>query len=341
MGSDRTVGILGDGQMGLVLADALVACGVDVRLWGPFQADIESLAASRQSPARLPGFTLAASVEVTDDSARALSGCGFILNAIPTQFIRRVWERVAGDVPPGVPVICVSKGIENETLLRPTEVIAAVLGEPHDAASRPMCALSGPTIAAELANRKPATMVAASAHEGVTSETQSLLAAPWLRIYRHDDPCGVELAGATKNVIALAAGMVDGLGAGDNAKSALLARGLAEIARLGVAMGAKLDTFFGVAGVGDLATTCFSPSGRNRTCGDRLGRGESLESILESTVSVVEGVPTTRSVVALARRHEVEMPITEAVHEILFGGLAPADAIRVLMERAPKAERVG
>ncbi len=331
------VAIVGDGQMGLVLADALAERGVAVRLWGPFPDEVVALAETRGSP-RLPGFRLPDAVEVTADDAAALAGCGMIVNAIPTQFIRSVWRRLGPGVPAGAPFVCVSKGIENDTLLRPTQVIADVLGEPHDSADRPMCALSGPTIAAELAARKPATMVAASADEAMRQRVQDLFSVPWLRIYRNDDPCGVELAGATKNVIALAAGMVDGLGAGDNAKSALLARGLAEIARLGVALGARVDTFFGVAGVGDLATTCFSPSGRNRTCGDRLGRGESLDAILASTVSVVEGVPTTRSVKQIAAREGVEMPITEAVHAILFEGMTPGTAIRELMGRAPKAE---
>lgn len=330
------VTIVGDGQMGLVLADALVERGVGVRLWGPFPDDIAALAARRESP-RLPGFRLPDTVEITADDG-ALAGATVILNAIPTQFIRAVWRRLASGAAADAPIVCVSKGIENETLMRPTQVMADVLGDDPGAPARPMCALSGPTIAVELARRKPATMVAASAHDTLRRTVQNLFGAPWLRIYRNDDPCGVELAGATKNVIALAAGMVDGLGAGDNAKSALLARGLAEIARLGAAMGAKVETFFGVAGVGDLATTCFSPSGRNRTCGDRLGRGESLESILASTASVVEGVPTTRSVRQLADREGVEMPITAAVHSILFEAMTPETAIRELMGRAPKSE---
>ena len=335
------VSIVGDGQMGLVLADALAERGVRVRLWGPFPDDIKALAADRRAPRRLPGFVLPDAVDVTADDAAALDGCDLVVNAIPTQFIRAVWERLGPHAPAGVPVACVSKGIENRTLLRPTEVIADVLGEQHESGDRSCCALSGPTIATELAGRNPATMVAASHDDSLTARVQDLFSVPWLRIYRHDDPIGVELAGATKNVIALAAGMVDGLQAGDNAKSALLARGLAEIARLGTALGARVDTFFGVAGVGDLATTCFSPHGRNRTCGERLGRGESLESILASTVSVVEGVPTTRSVAALARRHDVEMPITMAVHAILFEDLSPREAIRTLMERTPTEERIG
>jgi glycerol-3-phosphate dehydrogenase (NAD(P)+) len=229
-------------------------------------------------------------------------------------------------------IVSVTKGIENRTLLRPTQVIADAIGggaaELRSATAPPitLCALSGPSIAAELARRMPASLVAASDDQGCACLVQDYLHVPWLRVYRNDDVLGVEMAGATKNVIALAAGMIDGLEAGANAKSALLARGLAEIARLGVAMGAKLDTFFGVAGVGDLATTCFSPEGRNRTCGERLARGETLQ---------------TKSVMELAQRHRVDMPITQAVHAILFEGLSPQNAIRELMSRQLKAEHVG
>jgi glycerol-3-phosphate dehydrogenase (NAD(P)+) len=333
------VSIVGDGQMGLVLADALVFAGATVRLWGPFADDIAALERDRTS-GRLPGFSFPAEVELTAADDEAVAGAEVIINAIPTQFIRGVWGRVGADVDGSAPILCVSKGIENDTLLRPTEVIATAVTE-AGGTPPPMAALSGPTIAAELARRLPATMVAASEDPAVAAVAQSLFDVPWLRLYSHDDVIGVELAGATKNVIALAAGMLDGLGIGDNAKSALLARGLAEIARLGTAMGARIDTFFGIAGVGDLATTCFSPCGRNRTCGERLGKGERLEDVLESTVSVVEGVPTTRSVMVLAQRHAVEMPITAAVHAILFEGLEPREAIERLMRRERKAERIG
>jgi glycerol-3-phosphate dehydrogenase (NAD(P)+) len=336
---NECVVIVGDGQMGLVLADALAHRGIRVRLWGPFPEDIEALASTRSAPHRLADFTLSAAVELTADDPHALRNANCIINAIPTQFIRQVWQRIGSGAPSEVPVMSVSKGLENDTLLAPTQIIADVLGERDG--ERSMCALSGPTIAAELARRQPATMVAASDDMALAARAQELFNVPWLRIYRHGDMPGVELAGATKNVIALAAGMIDGLDAGDNAKSALLARGLAEIARLGLAMGAQRDTFFGIAGVGDLATTCFSPCGRNRTCGERLGRGESLQSVLESTASVVEGVPTTRSVMQLSRLHDVEMPITAAVHAILFESLEPADAIRTLMQREQKAERIG
>jgi glycerol-3-phosphate dehydrogenase (NAD(P)+) len=163
----------------------------------------------------------------------------------------------------------------------------------------------------------------------------------WFRVYTNADQLGVELAGATKNVIAEAAGILDGLRAGVNAKSALLSRGLAEIARLGVALGAKQETFFGIAGVGDLATTCFSRTGRNRSCGELLGKGRKLEDVLRQIPGVVEGVPTTKAVVALAKKHHVDMPITQAVHRVLFEGLDPLEGISLLMSREPKAEKIG
>ncbi|MHC4219890.1 MAG: NAD(P)H-dependent glycerol-3-phosphate dehydrogenase [Planctomycetota bacterium] len=335
------VAIVGDGQMGLVLAHVLAGQGVAARLWGFFPEEIEELARTRRSPRRLPGFILDDAIEVTADDAAVFEGSTLILNAVPTQFIRSVWERLRPHAPPTVPAISVSKGIEIKTLLRPTQVIADATGDDPAQPRRPMCALIGPTIAAELVRELPATVVAASADESVARRVQEMFTVSWLRIYRHDDVVGVEIAGAAKNVIALAAGMIDGLEVGYNAKSALLARGLAEIARLGAALGAKVDTFFGVAGVGDLATTCFCPEGRNRTCGERLGRGESLEEILATTPSVVEGVPTTRSVMELARAHQVDMPITVAVHDILFSGLTPRKAISALMQRQLKAETIG
>jgi glycerol-3-phosphate dehydrogenase (NAD(P)+) len=286
----------------------------------------------------LPSFELPDSVDVTGDDASAFRGASLVFSAIPTQFLRRVWVRLRAHVPTSAPIVSVTKGIENDTLLRPSEIISQTLA---GAWTGPMCVLSGPTIAAELARHLPASLVAAAESELLSRQVQDALRVPWMRVYRHDDVIGVEVAAATKNVIALAAGMVDGLGAGANAKSALLARGLAEIARLGMKMGARLDTFFGIAGVGDLATTCFSPEGRNRSCGERLALGETLDAILQSTQSIVEGVATTRSVMALARQLGVDMPITAAVHAILFEGLDPHEAIRGLMSREVKAEQVG
>jgi glycerol-3-phosphate dehydrogenase (NAD(P)+) len=330
-----------------VLADALAAKGVSARIWSPFGKDAETLAATRTSP-RLPDFRLADQIDVTADDRAAFAGVSMMVSAIPTQFLRQVWQRLRaalqqaeagkGNRPPAA-IVSVTKGLEIGTGLRPTQIIAEVLslppGDPR------LCVLSGPSVAAELARRLPASLVVAADDQILARRVQELFRVPWLRVYRGDDVIGVEVAGAAKNVIALAAGMIDGIGAGSNAKSALLARGLAEIARLGQAMGGRIETFFGVAGVGDLATTCFSPEGRNRTCGERLGRGETLDDVLHSMKSVVEGVPTARSLVELARRMKIELPITEAVQAILTQRLSPADAIRGLMEREPKAERIG
>ncbi|MEM1165281.1 MAG: NAD(P)H-dependent glycerol-3-phosphate dehydrogenase [Planctomycetota bacterium] len=337
------VTILGDGQMGLVSAAVL---GVpegrtdsgsvpEVTLWGHDRVEADALEQARVST-RLPGLELPEGVRVTGDDAAAFTGADLIVMAVPTQFVRTVLGRLAAHVPPGVPIVSVSKGIEDGTGLRPTEVIAEAVG-----GERAIGVLAGPTIAPELARCLPATMVIACDDGEVASFVQRLFSASWLRIYTSDDPVGVEIAGATKNVIAIAAGILDGLQAGYNAKSALLARGLAEITRLGVALGARTETFFGLTGVGDLATTCFSPEGRNRSCGEALGRGEALEHYLERTSSVVEGVPTAKAVLELARHHGVDMPIVEAVNRVLYGGLDPIDAIALLMSREPKAERVG
>ena len=336
--------ILGDGQMGLVCAAILAnrTGAPRVTLWGHTPQQVVALAGNRTS-SRLKGFVLPQPVEVVADDAAALDGADLVVCAIPTQHIRGVFTRLGKFVPRHAGVVSFSKGIENSTMLLPTGIIADSLGEltPGKPTARPLASLSGPTIAAELARCMPATMVAASDNADFARTLQDLFTTNWMRIYTHPDLLGVELAGATKNVIAIAAGVIDGLSAGYNAKSALLARGLAEIARLGMAMGAQRETFFGVAGVGDLATTCFSPEGRNRSLGEALGKGEKLEEYLARTESVVEGVATTRSVVDLAKRMDVEMPIAAAVHAVLFGGLDPLDAITLLMTREPKREKVG
>lgn len=339
--------MLGIGQMGLVCADIL--CGgsgavrppaASVTIWGHSIDEAGALTQTRAS-SRLRGFVLADGVQVTADLNKAVGEADLIVSAIPVQFTRDIWTLLRGRTPTTVGAISVAKGIENETLLRPTQIIADALGDDPDAKPRPIGTLSGPTIAPELARGLPATMIAASDAPGFAAQIQRLFSTSYLRIYTNDDVVGVELAGAMKNVIAIAAGIIDGLQAGYNAKSALLARGLAEITRLGVAMGATTETFFGLAGVGDLATTCFSPEGRNRTLGEALGRGQKLDEYLKRSAYVVEGVATARSVVQLAEKYRVDMPITQAVHAVLFEGLDPIDAIGRLMSREQKAERVG
>ncbi|MFG0329770.1 MAG: NAD(P)H-dependent glycerol-3-phosphate dehydrogenase [Phycisphaerales bacterium] len=333
--------ILGAGQMGLVCGMILDSQEIDSRLWGHEPSHITELAQVGSSKRHLPGFKIPTRVTPTPDDDEVFDGVEVIVSAIPTQHIRSVFERLRPHVPKDTPIVSFAKGVENETLLRPTQIIADTLDDDPDKPARPLAALSGPTIAAELARCLPATMIAASDDLDFASRLQEVFTTSWLRIYTNNDLLGVELAGATKNVVALAAGMLDGLQAGFNAKSALLARGLAEITRLGLAMGATSDTFFGIAGVGDLATTCFCPEGRNRSCGEALGKGRKIEEILRETDSVVEGVPTTKSVVALAEKYRVEMPIATAVHAILFEDLDPIDAIAMLMSREPKEERVG
>ena len=336
------IAILGDGQMGLVLAAQLVQQqgAPDIRLWGHDQAEVGQLAQERRSD-RLPGIELPGEVRVTGNPEIALAGANVIVSAVPTQYVRSVWGRVCAYVPAGSGVVSVAKGLENGTLVRPSQVIADVLKDDPDSKPRPIAVLSGPTIAAELARCLPATMIAASEDRAFAERVQKLFTTSYLRIYTSEDPLGVEVAGALKNVIAIAAGILDGLQAGFNAKSALLSRGLAEITRLGTAMGAKTETFFGLAGVGDLATTCFSPEGRNRSLGEALGKGQTLEQYLGGCASVVEGVATARSVMELAQKYKVEMPIATAVHAVLYEGMDPIDGIANLMSREPKAERVG
>lgn len=324
----RSIAVVGDGQMGLVLAEQLACAGHEVVLWGPFAEGLASLAASRRS-ARLPDVVLDERIAIEADPARAIARADLLVSAIPVQFLRSVWTRFpAADAP----IVSVSKGIETTTLERPSEILA----ELRDGAAT--CVLSGPTIASELARRLPATMVAASDDAALASDVQSLFLAPWMRVYTSADPLGVEIAGAAKNVIAIAAGILDGLDAGFNAKSALLARGLAEIVRLGQALGARPETFAGIAGVGDLATTCFCPEGRNRTCGEAIGRGVPLEAHLASIESVVEGVETSKAIARLAAAHGVEMPIADAVRRVLFEGLSPREALAGLMQREVGAE---
>lgn len=327
------VAIVGDGQMALVLADVLAVRGIATTILSPFADEAGRLARDRTSP-RLPGFRLPDATRISADQS-ALGEATLVVCAIPTQYIRPMFVRIAPDLPAGVPVVSIAKGIEAESFRLPCEVLVEACGD------RPVAALSGPTIAAELARRLPAVLVAASTDGALSSRVQAVFTSPWTRVYQSNDLMGVELAGACKNVIAIAAGVADGLGLGTNAKSALLARGLAEIARIGVALGGRVETFFGVAGAGDLATTCFAPEGRNRSFGERLARGLKVDEALSQTTSVVEGVPTARALVRLARSKDIELPICEAVSAMVFDHLEPREALRQLMSRSTATERIG
>jgi glycerol-3-phosphate dehydrogenase (NAD(P)+) len=346
------VTILGDGAMATVCSILLTQGGHAVTMWGAFEESIERLQQNREQARLLPGVRIPPTVHLTANDAECFRASTMILSAIPTQYIRSVWKRLQSFVPKNVPIVSVAKGIENDSLLRPTQVIADVLGGMPMHSGRaslqtgpvcdwPLIALSGPNIAAELARYLPATAVAASSDETAALQVQSAFATQWFRVYTNPDPVGVELAGATKNVIAIAAGMLDGLAAGNNVKAALVTRGLVEITRLGMAMGALESTFNGLAGLGDLMTTCVSPEGRNRTVGEQIGKGRKLADVLAKMDSVAEGVTTTKAVVALAERYKVEMPITQAVRAILFDGLDCIHALTDLMTRDPKPESFG
>ena len=321
------VTIVGTGQMAVMCATLLRDNGHGVTLLGR-KGTIGRMRETGTS-AQLPDVPLPQGCTLTPDPAAADSE--LLVVAVPTQMLDEALAPSAG--MPICPAVCCAKGIERQTLRRPTEVVLRRLGTPLFAA-----ALSGPNIAAEVVARKPAGAVVACEDAAVAERVRDAFATDYFRVYTTDDVVGVELAGATKNVTAIAAGIIDGLGLGNNAKASLVTRGLVEITRLGVAMGARPETFAGLAGVGDLMTTCVSPEGRNRRVGEMIGRGMSLDDALASLGSVCEGVPTTRAVLALAARHGVDLPIARAVAEVLFEGKDVRAALLGLMRREPKAE---
>ncbi len=330
-----SISIIGDGAMATVMAILLCEKNISVRLWGYDRDQLTEIAQHRENVKFLPGYKLPKSLLFETDDGNIMAGADLIVSAVPCQFVRQVWKRLKDNVPDNVPIVSTAKGIENETLLRPTQIIADVLGEKHAAK---YAVLSGPTIADELARKLPATACAAAADERLAKDIQRTFNCSWLRVYSNTDIVGVELAAACKNIIAIAAGIVDGTGAGDNAKAALLCRGLAEITRLGMALGARHQTFAGLTGLGDLVTTCISPKGRNRSFGERIGKGLSVDAARKATQSVIEGFATCESVMALAKRYDVEMPITQAVYEVLFEKKPVKKAIADLMKRRLKSE---
>ena len=330
----KRVAILGAGGMGTALA-VLFSKTVRLRvqlLAAATRPARPSWRASRENTRHLPGVVLPANIDVVPNACDATGGAELMVAAVPSSYLRATLAGLAERVPPGVPVLSVVKGIENETFARPSAIIEQTLG------ARPVAVLSGPGHAEELARGLPASLVVAGADEALNVRVRDALSHEGLRVYTNPDPIGVELAGALKNVLGIAAGICDGVGFGDNAKAALLTRGLVEIARFGVHLGGHQDTFYGLAGVGDVVTTCYSPFGRNRSVGERIGRGESLEQVLADMVNVAEGVPTTRSVRDQARRLGVEMPITDELYQILFEGKSPRTAGLDLMVRSPKLE---
>jgi glycerol-3-phosphate dehydrogenase (NAD(P)+) len=330
----ENVTIIGDGGMGTICAVMLSQNDNPVRWWSAFEDQARELSETRENRRFLPGLRIPDEIEIICDGAAAFEMADLVFSAVPAQYTREVWQRLEPHYTADTPICSVTKGIENETLMRPTEVIADVLGskDPQKAV------LSGPCIAPEIAGELPATVTVASEHPELARRVQVLITRPYFRVYTSEDMTGVEMAGAAKNVIAIAAGILDGMGMGCNAKSALITRGLVEIGRLGEAVGAKPGTFSGLSGMGDLVTTCISPVGRNRSFGEAIGGGMTVEEALASTESVIEGVATTQSLLDLARQTGVEMPLTAAVHQVLFEGKSPREAIAELMNRPLRSE---
>ena len=328
------VGVLGAGAWGTALAILLARKGRDVALYSHDPAVAPHVAESGWSP-YLEGARVPESVRIEGDVARAVDGAGLVLSVSPSQFVRDVMTAAAPALRPDAIVVSASKGIELGSLKRMDEVLSEVLSE--DLMER-FAVLSGPSFADEVAQEMPTAVVAAARSEDVAAKVQQAFQTGYFRVYTNPDVVGVELGGAVKNVIALAAGMAAGLGFGHNTMAALITRGLAEITRLGVAMGARRETFSGLAGMGDLVLTCTGSLSRNRTVGYRLGQGESLDAILSDMSAVAEGIRNAEAVCALADRHDVEMPITREVRGIVREGRNPAEALRALMSRDPKPE---
>ena len=326
----RKVTLLGGGAMATACSILLAEhAGQTVSLWTRTPEHAADMRAARENKRLLPGVPIPESVHITADVSEAVDGAEFLVAAIPSKFLRDALTVLKPQLPAGIPVISVIKGIENGTFLRPSEIITDVLGP------RPVVALGGPSHAEEIARRLPASVVAACSDISLAIDVQEMFTTDRFRVYTNNDIVGVELAGALKNVIGIAAGICDGLQYGDNAKSALVTRGIVEMTRFGLAFGAERSTFSGLAGMGDLITTCVSPHGRNRAVGERLGRGETLTEILADMSSVAEGVTTTRSVYDLALQKQIEMPITEQIFRVLFEGKSPLEATDTLMGRPP------
>lgn len=308
--------------------------GHSVTLWEYDPGAFEQLAAHRSQPDKLNSFVLPDSIRVTDDLEDAVPAGDLLVIAVPSQNVRYTVKQIGGRIRRFDHVVNLSKGIENHSLQRMSEVIIEETG----LRSGSLVTVSGPSHAEEVVKDAPTTVVAAGPSESAAQSIQEIFSGGNFRVYYSNDLIGVELGGSLKNIIAIAAGIADGLGLGDNTKGALLTRGLAEISRLGIALGAHIETFAGLSGVGDLVTTCFSRHSRNRSVGERIGRGEKLADILKSMTMVAEGVATCRSGYELARRHDVEMPITTEVYRVLFEDKPPAEAVADLMGRKLKAE---
>jgi glycerol-3-phosphate dehydrogenase (NAD(P)+) len=325
--------VIGGGAFGTAIADRLSRNGNPVLMWAREADVVEAVNTRHENPRFLAGASLHAGLRATGDMDAALRGAALVIYAAPSHVLRSVVASAHEHVADGVVLAVLTKGIERETLALMTDVVA------EEAPKHEVVAISGPSFAVEVASGQPSAVVAASSSLPAAHLVQNALSAPNFRVYTTDDVVGVELGGALKNVMAVATGILDGLGLGYNPRAALMTRGLAEMTRLGVALGARAETFAGLAGLGDLVLTCTGALSRNRAVGVAIGQGQTLDEALAGKDSVAEGVLNTQSARALAERAGVEMPIVEATHRILFDGQSPREAIAELMARELRAER--
>ncbi len=304
----------------------------EISIWGRNSEHVNAICKHRENRRLLPGILIPDEIQITSDIQQATKNADILIASIPTKFLREALSKISSEMTSTNPVVSVIKGLENKTFMRPSEIIKDVLGD------RTVLALGGPSHAEEIARRKPASVVAACEDMEFANRVQSLFNTDRFRVYTNKDIIGVELAGALKNVVAIAAGICDGLEFGDNAKSALITRGLVEMTRFGMEMGAEQLTFSGLAGMGDLVTTCFSKHSRNRSVGEKLGKGKTLTEILAETESVAEGVTATKSIYELSLERKLEMPIVSEVYRVLFEKQSPLEATARLMMRPPRDE---
>jgi len=335
MGTKVTLSILGGGSWGTALAIVLAPRFERLRLW-VFEPDLAArMIASRENDVFLPGLHLPENVEIVSDLPAVIDGAAILLGVVPSHYARSLYERVLPALDPATIFVSATKGLESGTLLRMSQVLCEVVQPKFEPR---IAVLSGPTFAREVAGGEPTTVVVASAHAATAAAVQTAFSGPSFRLYTNGDLIGVEIGGALKNVIAIAAGVVQGLGLGNNTQAALITRGLAEITRLAVAMGGQATTLAGLAGLGDLVLTCGGELSRNRRVGIELARGRSLAEITASTPMIAEGVETCGAAVALGAKHGVDLPIICQMDAVLHSGKDPRAAIRDLMERSLKGE---
>lgn len=336
MNEKHKIAVLGAGSWGTTLAIVLSENGHDVTLWEYLVEQAERLRREHENKTFLPGVPIPESIAVTSELDDAIQGAQLLLFVVPTHTMRGVAKRVGSSkaLVRDAVVVNASKGLEEKTLLRMSELLAENLPVPPER----ILSLMGPSHAEEVSRRIPTSVVVAGVDETIAARVQVVFSTPYFRVYTNSDLLGVEIGVALKNCIAIAAGILDGVGYGDNTKAALVTRGLAEIARLGVAMGAAQETFSGLAGVGDLVVTCLSRHSRNRHVGEEIGRGKTLQEVLDGMVMVAEGVRTTRAAVEMGKRYGVELPIIEMVYQVLFEDRDPREAVDALMTRPLRQE---